>query len=144
MRTEDGVFCDIGRNTKQSCHTQATYIHSCNIEGSEFAFCHKHEIEWKARTSHQPDFQIRCPRCLPQYLQTVTNARNRNSNSLPDPITGPLADAIDMAMYREGILTPTRLNVLRRLAAIDSSYVRAIFRSTAEVQAQAQTGGTGT
>lgn len=140
MRTEDGVFCDMDRNTNKPCRKQATYIHSCKIEGSEFAFCHKHEIEWKARTSHQPNFQVRCPRCLPQFLASTENSsHSTNQNGLPEPITGPLADAIDMAMYREGILTPTRINVLRRIAGTDSSYVRAIFRSTAaSAQQQAQ------
>jgi hypothetical protein len=138
MRTEDGVFCDIGKGEKHPCRKQATYIHSCKIEGSEFAFCHTHEREWKAQTAHQPNYQVRCPRCLPQFMQQAENQLSRASSgtSLPDPITGALADAIDAAMYREGILTPVRTNVLRRLAATDSSYVRAIFRSTQAVKEQ--------
>ncbi len=136
MRTEDGVFCDIGKGTKSRCRSNATYIHSCRIEGSEFAFCRKHEVEWKARTNGNEHFQIRCPRCLPQFISQSSNRFSaENNSSLPDPVTGPLAAAIDEAMYREGILTPTRVNVLRRLAATDSSYIKAIFRSTADAEA---------
>jgi hypothetical protein len=144
MRTEDGVFCDIrNKKTGRVCGNQANYVHPCKIEGSEFAFCKGHEAEWKAQTTNQPNFQVRCPRCLPQFLASVDARLLRPVSSLPEPITGPLADAIDMAMYREGILTPIRMNVLRRLGKNDSSYVNAIFRSTAntpdqqQVQAQA-------
>lgn len=139
MRTEDGVFCDIGRNTNHPCRKTATYIHSCKIEGSEFSFCKQHELDWKAQTRGRETLQVRCPRCLPQFLaQTENQIHKPNGSSLPEPITGPLADAIDMAMYREGVLTPTRMNVLRRLNDIDSSYVRAIFRSTASVASKAE------
>jgi hypothetical protein len=128
MRTEEGVWCDIA-----ACRKAATYVHMCKVEGSEFAMCKKHEQEWKGKTNGRPDFQIRCPRCLPLFIAAGggRDAPKKADGSLPDPITGPLADAFDRAMYLEGILGPTRQHVLRRLAATEDTYVRAIFRSTA-------------
>ena len=136
MRTEDGVFCDAN---DRKCKRPAISIHSCQVEGSEFAFCAQHKREFDAVTQGKTHLQIRCPRCIPGFLQKLQEAgQGANSIHLPSPITGPIAEAIDEAMYREGILGPTRLKVLRRLNNLDDSYVAAIFRSTAAPKAQAQ------
>lgn len=128
MRNEDGIWCDYENAT---CKKIATYVHKCQVEQSEFAFCQNHEKWWKARTHGNHEYQIRCPRCLPVYLERIRQPSSSVQSILPDPISGPIADAIDDAMYRQGVLGPDRTMVLRRLAASESSYVRAIFRSTA-------------
>jgi hypothetical protein len=51
-----------------------------------------------------------------------------------EPITGPLAEAIDRAMHAEGVLAPTRERILRRLAADTDAYVAAVMsRASAAV-----------
>jgi hypothetical protein len=138
MRTEDGVFCD---SNDRKCLLPAITVHPCKVEGSEFALCRGHSAEFNTLIANRPHLQIRCPRCIPQFLSTVEQAGNLDrvrQMGLPSPITGPLAEAIDEAMYREGVLGPTRDKVLRRLNAQDDSYVAAIFRSTAAPKATGQ------
>lgn len=136
MRNEDGIWCDITPNNTNRCGKVATYIHSCTVEGSEFAMCGAHEREWKGKTAGKPQQQMRCPRCLPQFIaQGGGRAESTSQDGMPDPITGPLAEAINRAMHMEGILEPTRLRVLKRLGGVEDVYVQGIFRSTAR-QAQ--------
>lgn len=126
MRNEDGIWCDMPK-----CKKSAIHVLSCRVEQSEFALCDDHNKWWISRSRGIQEYQIRCPRCLPAYLDSHKNQIRMPGTTLPSPITGPLADAIEEAMYRQGVLQPDRIMVLRRLAATESSYVRAIFRSTA-------------
>lgn len=129
MRNEDGIWCDVNKGTR--CGKKATYVHSCAIEGSEFAMCQPHEREWRGKTAGKPAQQTRCPRCLPQFLAAGGGrAEATSSDGMPDPITGPLAEAFNEAMFREGILEPTRKRVLQRLGGVEDIYVRGIFRSS--------------
>lgn len=129
MRNEDGIWCDVDNSR---CRKTATYVHACTIEGSEFAMCRQHEREWKGKTNGKPAQQARCPRCLPLFIaQGGGRPEAASQSGMPEAITGPLAEAFNDAMYREGILEPTRKRVLQRLGATDDSYVMSIFRSTA-------------
>jgi hypothetical protein len=136
MRNEEGVWCDITVKN-QRCDKAAINVHSCRVEGTEFAFCKDHDREWKLKTDKKQDQMIRCPRCLPGFLLTQSHPEI-DPNGLPAPITGPLAIAFDEAMFREGILQPTRIKALQRLAqvAAEDLYLQSIFRSTAKAQAQ--------
>lgn len=133
MRTEDGIFCDIidkGRTGR--CGKPSSYIHSCQVENTEFAMCSGHQLEFKALILGKQELAIRCPRCIPGYIANSTRSITNIRGTLPPPITGVLARAFDDAMTREGILGPTRENVLRRLAAVEDTYIKAIFRSMAD------------
>jgi hypothetical protein len=138
MRNEEGVWCDIAVKN-QRCNKPAINVHSCRVEGTEFAFCKDHDREWKQKTRGKNDQMIRCPRCLPGFL-LANRSDDLDPNNLPKPIAGPLAVAFDEAMFREGILQPSRIKVLQRLAqvAAEDLYLQSIFRSTAHAHAQEQ------
>lgn len=136
MRNEDGIWCDIGRGALP-CNGRATYVHSCMVEGSEFAMCNKHEREWKGKTAGKPAQQTRCPRCLPVFLAAGGGrAEATSQDGMPEPITGPIAEAINRAMHMEGILEPTRIRVLKRLGGVEDIYVRGVFRSSMRAASQ--------
>lgn len=130
MRNEDGVFCDIvlQGNTRR-CAKPATYLHSCRIENSEFAFCRAHEREWKELTSGHADWQIRCPRCI--SIMNLPFHSALTARQLPPPITGPLAEAFRAAMHLEGVPHPTQVKVLQRMAQNTDLYIQGILRTTA-------------
>jgi hypothetical protein len=139
VRNEDGIWCDIRAGNGKPCGKLATYVHSCAVEGSEFAMCKGHENEWKGKTAGKPEQQTRCPRCLPLFIaQGGGRVEAAQQDHLGIPVTGPLAEAFSDAMFKEGILSPTRERVLKRLGATDDSYVKAIFRSTARQDPQTQ------
>lgn len=132
MRNDDGIWCDHSDSHGRRCGRKATHIIACQIELSEFAQCEQHKKEWVGKTRGKPDQEMRCPRCLPGYLARTRPVYPTDSN-LPDPSTGPLADAFANAMHMEGILRPTITRVLRRLANTQDPYVQGILRSTAIV-----------
>lgn len=130
MRDENGIWCDIRDDRKNKiCGKTAERIHNCKVEQSEFALCKNHNRWWMSTVHGKPEQQMHCPRCLPGFLARNPNL-NTITNSLPPPITGPLADAFEAAMHLEGILVTTRTRILQRLAAQEDEYVAAIFRST--------------
>jgi len=146
MRDEKGVWCDRpdhqavpalveprhGRQEVTRAYKPgktAVHIITCVIEQSEYAVCNACYKEWIGRTHGMPDFQRRCPRCLPRYLEG-RNIPGVGAPALPPPITGPLAEAFRKAMHDEAVLGPTITRVLQRMAAIEDPYVAGILNST--------------
>ena len=117
----------------ESCHARAATNLFCKVEGVDIFMCQFHQREWTSRVAADPGLQQRCPRCAPAY-EAKRNAQAFNPvvTIADDPITGPLADAIERAMNQEGVLKPIRDRILRRLAADTDAYVAAVLARTAD------------
>jgi hypothetical protein len=116
----------------EGCSERAESLIFCKAEGMEMRLCHKHNAAWKAMAGTDPGLQLRCPSCAPSYLaRREEQAHNHRVTIADDPITGPLADAIDRAMLAEGIYSPVRQAVLRRLAADTDAYVASVLARSA-------------
>jgi hypothetical protein len=117
---------------RNECKEAATINVQCKVEGTAIHFCAKHWQEWMSRAAGDANLQAHCPRCAPAYIDR-RNAQAFNNSIViaEEPITGPLADSIDHAMHAEGILEPTRLRILRRLAADTDAYVAAVMSKSA-------------
>lgn len=75
---------------------------------------------------------MHCPRCAPAFIaRRESEVSDPLVNVASEPITGPLAEAIDKAMHAEGVLGPTRLAILKRLAADSDAYVAAVMSRSA-------------
>lgn len=119
-----------------NCRTNATLTLFCKVEGTDVYLCVAHHREWSARVQADSGLSHRCPRCAPAYeAKREAQAFQPHITIADDPITGPLADAIDRAMNLEGVLKPTRDRVLRRLGADTDAYVAAVLARTADVHA---------
>lgn len=117
----------------ENCRYRAAVNLFCKVEGTDVFMCEAHHREWTSRVVQDPGLVHRCPRCAPSY-EAKRNAQAYNPviTIADDPITGPLADAIDRAMNQEGVLKPARDRVLRRLAADTDAYVAAVLARTAD------------
>lgn len=118
--------------TNGNCHREATTHVFCKVEGRDTHFCAIHWQEWSMTVRGDDALAQHCPRCAPAFIARRENAANNPLISMAsEPITGPLAEAIDRAMHAEGILAPTRERVLRRLAADSDAYVAAVMSRSA-------------
>jgi hypothetical protein len=116
-----------------NCSIRAAVTLFCKVEGVDIFMCPAHHREWTTRVSADVGLQQRCPRCAPAYeARRYAQAYNPVVTIADDPITGPLADAIDRAMNQEGVLLPVRQRILRRLAADTDAYVAAVLARTAD------------
>lgn len=110
------------------CREVAVVHVFCKVEGRDTHFCRGHWATWQETTQGDELLAQHCPRCAPAYLaRREAQAQTPNVTIADEPITGPLATAIEQAMHAEGILAPTRQRVLRRLAANTDSYVAAVM-----------------
>ncbi|HLY73658.1 MAG TPA: hypothetical protein VKU80_06025 [Planctomycetota bacterium] len=131
---EQSVMCWFAR--EGHCREKATVNTACKVEGTEIHLCQRHWSEWSLKSRDDDRLKAHCPRCGPTYLARREQQANDSSVVIADePITGPLADAIDKAMHSEGILAPTRQRILRRLAADTDAYVAAVMSRHSEVMA---------
>lgn len=112
----------------KGCGAAAVVHVFCKVEGRDTHFCQAHWQEWSAFARGDDLLAQHCPRCAPAYLaRRETQAASAAISVADEPITGPLAEAIDRAMHAEGILEPVRIRVLRRLAADTDAYVASVM-----------------
>lgn len=117
MRTALEWLCDTP--DAPGCQRDANVASMCQVEGREFALCRSCQSLWKNRVSADPAMAVRCPNCLPSYLRTEAIRKDNATppKDRPAPLTGSVADALDHAMFMDGILPDVRHRVLCRLAA---------------------------
>jgi hypothetical protein len=114
--TEDKWLCDIKR---PNCTKNATANWMCKVEQVQCSACPTCYAEWRQDVSVHPDLAVRCPRCAqtPDAVKRRAEAsKNREPVKTDRPLEGMIADAIEAAMFREGILVDVRRKVLVRLA----------------------------
>jgi hypothetical protein len=111
-----------------NCGRTAVVHKFCSVEGRDTHFCTEHYRMWMAETVGDEFIAKHCPRCAPAArMRREAQGHGGHVAIADEPITGPLADAVDAAMHAEGILLPVRKQVLRRLAANTDSYVAAVM-----------------
>lgn len=117
------------------CRFPAEVHMFCKVEGRDTHFCSRHWREWQRSIAGDEPLSQHCPRCAPAFIaRREAQASAPNIKVADEPITGPLAEAIDRAMHAEGVLAPTRERILRRLAADTDAYVAAVMsRASAAV-----------
>jgi len=126
MTQESSEIC-FYRNSAR-CRDIAVVHVFCYVEGRDTHFCRSHWNEWSQTVRGDELLAKHCPRCAPAYLaRREAQAHSNNTVIADEPITGPLAEAIDRAMHAEGILEPVRQRIMRRLAADTDSYVAAVM-----------------
>lgn len=114
------------------CRERAGHLIFCKAEGTEMRLCPGHYRAWQAEAGTDEGLRIRCPNCAPGYLsRRESQAHSPQVVIADDPISGPLAVAIDRAMLASGVLKPTRDQVLRRLAADPDAYVSSVLAQSA-------------
>lgn len=117
MRTSQGWWCDTRNNPDfPGCEEHAAISWTCVVEGREIGLCNSCNRAWRERAMLEPELSPRCPLCSHVILPVTTPARQPIAGH---ELTGPIAEAINDAMYREGILVDVRARVLRRLGAQD-------------------------
>lgn len=125
MRDDEGNrWCDnraAHRRPEKSSH-----LLFCRVEGHEYDTCEAHWQLWVATLAQHHQLEGHCPNCMHMVLGKP--APTPRPATLP--LTGPLADAIDNAMFRAGVLVDARRQALRYLAEVDDIYVSSILRST--------------
>jgi hypothetical protein len=118
------------------CKRDATIHVFCKVEGRDTHFCQPCWAEWSRSAAGDEKLALHCPRCAAAYVaRRAATAAHAAITLADEPITGPLADAIDHAMHAAGILKPTRDEVLRRLAANNDAYVASVMSRQAGVMA---------
>jgi hypothetical protein len=111
--TEKEWTCDV---KLKGCVRQAAASWICKVEGVQISACRFCWEAWKGRAQTDPSLANRCPRCEIRPVgadRPAAKIRRRN----PEPLTGVIAEALELAMYREGILIDTRKRVMLRLGA---------------------------
>ena len=116
----------------EGCREKAVSLIFCKAEGTEMRLCGAHYRAWQAEAGGDTGLQLRCPNCAASYkLRRESQAQSPAVVIADEPITGPLAVAIDRAMLAAGVLKPTRDMVLRRLAADPDAYVSSVLAQSA-------------
>lgn len=133
MAEIDSTVICVNHNTN-GCRNTATIHVFCKVEGRDTHFCQPCWTDWSRYASGDEKLALHCPRCAQAYLARRESQAHSTAVTIADePITGPLAEAIDSAMHAAGILKPTRDEVLRRLAANTDAYVAAVMSRHAGV-----------
>lgn len=129
---EDAASLCYYSRTADRCREKSVVHSSCKVEGTEIHLCQRHWDNWMRVIAGDESLKTHCPRCVTAYVaRREMQAMNPAVAVADEPITGPLADAIDNAMHAEGILAPTRRAILRRLAADNDAYVAAVMSRSA-------------
>lgn len=135
MAEVDSTTICVNQNLN-GCSRDATIHVFCKVEGRDTHFCQICWSDWSRGASGDEKLALHCPRCAPAYMaRRAATAASAAITVADEPITGPLADAIDGAMHAAGILKPTRDEVLRRLAANTDAYVASVMSRQAGVMA---------
>lgn len=124
MRSGNSVLCDTrDREDFPGCTRTANINWFCTVEGRDVSLCNTCNTAWRERARGDENFRLRCPLCIHVYLQSIgadspfPNAATPVHSMYGPPLTGPIARALDEAMYQEGLLVDVRSKVLRRLGA---------------------------
>lgn len=125
MKDDEGVrWCDT-----RAAHRKpepAARVLFCTVEGHEYDVCSAHWEVWVANIRATPKLAGHCPNCS----SLVTGAPAGQPQTSTQPLIGAIAEAIDHAMFRAGILVDKRQLALRYLAEERDPYVGTILRST--------------
>lgn len=133
MAEIDSSSLCVSRNVT-GCRREAVVHVFCKVEGRDTHYCRSCWDDWARRCSGDDKLAMHCPRCAAPYMaRRVSQATQAAVSVADEPITGPLAEAIDHAMHAAGILKPTRDEVLRRLAANTDAYVASVMSRNAAV-----------
>lgn len=91
----------------------------CPVEGREIAQCAACNAAWRAIAAANGGLlRNRCPLCAHAEIAVSGAVDPRETTRAVDPVlVGPLAEALDRAMFSEGLLIDVRQRVLRRLGA---------------------------
>jgi|SRR5271165_5839665 len=110
MRTANAWVCDV---RFKGCKENASIAWMCAVEGVEVSACDPCLKEWRRMAVADPRLAPRCPRCA----STVKPLRPTATSPETDkPLTGIIADALEHAMFAEGVLVNARRKVMLRLA----------------------------
>lgn len=127
MEPQDTSSICFYRNST-GCKKAAVVHVFCKVEGRDTHFCQDDWQTWSRSVAGDELLAQHCPRCAPAYIaRREAQATSAAITVADEPITGPLADAIEQAMHAAGILKPQRDEVLRRLAANTDAYVAAVM-----------------
>jgi hypothetical protein len=90
----------------------------CPVEGREVALCGPCNAAWRIRAAAEEKLRNRCPLCASAQISVSAGVNPAETTRPVLPVlTGDLADALDAAMFQEGLLVDVRRRVLRRLGA---------------------------
>lgn len=93
----------------------------CQAEGRQVKLCQECRQDWQVKVGAAPELAPRCPMCSGRYLadrgEREARAAAVASSDRPEPLSGPVADAISDAMFKAGVLVDVRTSVLYLLAA---------------------------
>lgn len=113
VSTYSGWYCDVKYD---GCKGDAVTSWVCNVEGVQISACAPCKAQWRQRAAQNEDLQIRCPRCAHLAAPAVLRPVPKRPVRTAEPLTGIIADALENAMFREGIAQDLRKKVLVRLA----------------------------
>ncbi len=117
--TDKAWTCDIHN---AGCLTNAHTSWTCKVEGIQISACESCWVTWRGLVATDPSLQNRCPKCVkaltrvPAALRIAAGKGGTSVPSATEPLRGVIADAIDTAMHKEGVLADVRRKVLLRLA----------------------------
>lgn len=126
------------------CQGNAAVAFICRVEGRQVSLCRNCEAVWKGYARQDSQLSLRCPNCAPSYIARRNAsvdmgqvAREREERRITSPeqpmLTGPLAEVIDNAMARSGVLVDARHRVLAELRQLvdsdESGYAAVLLRS---------------
>ena len=121
-RNSNEWLCDtLGREDYPGCERKAAVSLSCSVEGRSYALCRPCDATWKEKARGNTAMSLRCPLCVHIFLAQEAGTDVPPAPARTDPLVhhaplrGPLADAIELAMYQEGLLIDVRGRVLARL-----------------------------
>lgn len=114
--TEKSWTCDAKYD---GCQTNASISWICGVEGIQISACRPCRAIWQEKVTRDPALQNRCPNCEPVPIRVKERPRNSKVKAHTQPLTGVIAEALDAAMFREGVLVDTRKKILLRLATDD-------------------------
>jgi hypothetical protein len=144
MRIGDEWLCDT--LTEEGCERNAAVAFFCRIEGMQVALCRPCDTRWKALARSDAGLANRCPKCASRYIDSrasataAIQAKNRPLPASTEPLQGTLADAIEQAMFAEGLLVNARRRVLQRLS-LDPLVQATIVDAAGAMRAKAHLSG---
>jgi hypothetical protein len=116
--TDKSWTCDIHGS---KCKVDAWNSWTCKVEGIQISACSSCWADWQTSVRADPALTERCPKCTraPARVPTALRIADKNGTSVTrakEPLRGVIADAIETAMHKEGVLADVRTRVMFRLA----------------------------
>src|ERR1700691_3728804 len=91
-------WCDLRSSHRRPERAQHQIM--CKVEGKSLDLCANHHSIWVAQVRMRTELQGHCPNCA--HLVEITASKIPKPDT--QPLTGPLAEALDNAMLRSGVL----------------------------------------